>query len=270
MQSMAERLLLGTAVLLCANVAHEGPIKMNLIKNPGRRAGLLYLLLMGAPLRLIYIPAKLFVPGDAAATANNIATHETLFRLGILAELFTGVAVIFLTLAFYDLFKPVNRKLAALVVILGGVLPAAINFANVWTDAAALTLARGGAGLLTARGANVLSTFDQPQREALMMLSLHLHNQVVNAAQIFWGLWLLPLAILIYRSRFIPRFVAVWLTINGFAYVAMSLVSLLMPQYGRSVSNILFPALTGELVLMLWLLIGGVDMKKWKAVDSEP
>ncbi len=48
------------------------------------------------------------------------------------------------------------------------------------------------------------------------------------------------------------------------------LVSLLMPQYGRSVSNILFPALTGELVLMLWLLIGGVDMKKWKAVDSEP
>ncbi|HJP91438.1 MAG TPA: hypothetical protein VJ875_05755 [Pyrinomonadaceae bacterium] len=50
---------------------------MNLIKNPGRRVGLLYLLLMAAPLRLIYIPAKLFVAGDAAATANNLATHET-------------------------------------------------------------------------------------------------------------------------------------------------------------------------------------------------
>src|SRR5262245_36301815 len=116
---------------------------MNTITNPGRRAGLLYLLLMTAPLRLIYIPAKLFVAGDAAATANNIATHETLFRLGILADLFTGVAVIFVTLAFYDLFRSVNRKLAMLVVILGGVLPAAMYFGNVWTDAAALTLARG-------------------------------------------------------------------------------------------------------------------------------
>ena len=104
---------------------------MSWIKNPGRRAGLYYLLLLGAPLRLIYIPAKLIVPGDAATTANNIATHETLFRLGMLADLFTGVAVIFVTLAFYDLFKDVDRRLAVLVVILGGVLPAALYFVNV-------------------------------------------------------------------------------------------------------------------------------------------
>src|SRR4030095_2494376 len=99
---------------------------MRLIKNPGRRAGLLYLLLMTAPLRLIYIPAKLFVAGDAAATANNIVSHETLFRFGIIADLFTGVAVIFVTLAFYEIFRSVNRNLAVLVVIVGGVLPAAM------------------------------------------------------------------------------------------------------------------------------------------------
>lgn len=230
---------------------------MSWIKNPGRRAGLFYLLLLGAPLRLIYIPAKLIVPGDAAATASNIASHETLFRLGMLADLFTGVAVIFVTLAFYDLFKDVDRRLAVLVVILGGVLPAALYFVNVPTDAAALTLARGGAGLLTARGANVLAAFAQPQREALMMFFLHLHNQGINVAQVFWGVWLLPLALLIYRSRFLPRFVAVWLALNGCAYVAMSLAVFMFPQYAGKVSNILFPALTGELVLMLWLLIRG-------------
>jgi uncharacterized protein DUF4386 len=240
---------------------------MSWIKNPGRRAGFLYLLLLGAPLRLIYIPAKLIVPGDPAATANNIVTHETLFRFGMLADLFCGVAVIFLTLAFYDLFKRVNWKLAALVVLLGGVLPSAIYFANVATDAAALTLARGGGGLLTARGANVLSVFGQPQREAMMMLFLHLHNQVINAAQIFWGLWLLPLAILIYRSRFLPRFVAVWLAINGLAYVASSLTGLLLPRYAGRVSNVIFPALLGELILMLWLMIRGVNMQKYESTD---
>ncbi|HEV2707565.1 MAG TPA: DUF4386 domain-containing protein [Pyrinomonadaceae bacterium] len=239
---------------------------MSLIKNPGRRAGLLYLLLpMSAPLRLIYIPAKLFVAGDAAATANNITTYETLFRLGMAAELFAGVAGVFLTLAFYELFKQVNRRLAVLVVILGGVLPSALYFANVWTDAAALTLARGGGGLLTARGGNALSAFDESQRQALMMFFLHLHNQVINAAQIFWGVWLLPLALLIYRSRFLPRFVAIWLIANGVGYVALSLVVLLLPQYAANVRGIVFPALIGELVLILWLVIRGMNMEKWKA-----
>jgi hypothetical protein len=238
--------------------------------NPGRRAGLLYLLLMTAPLRLIYIPAKLFVAGDAAATANNIVSHETLFRLGMLTELFTGMANIFVALAFYELFKSVNRKLAVLVVILGGVLPSALYFANVWTDGAALTLARGRGYLLTAGGANVLSAFDDAQRQALMMLFLNLHNQAINAAQIFWGAWLLPLAFLIYRSRFLPRFVAVWLIVNGVAYVAISIVVLLIPQYGATVSSILFPALLGELILMLWLIVRGANMEKLNSFHQEP
>jgi hypothetical protein len=242
---------------------------MSLIKNPGRRVGLLYLLLLPSALRWIYIPAKLFVPGDAAATASNIASHEMLFRFGVLGELVNGVATIFMTLAFYELFKRVNWKLAALLILLGGVLPSAIYFANVGTDAAALTLSRGRGDLLTTRGANVLSAFDQPQREALMMFFLHLHGQVINAAQIFWGVWLLPLAILIWRSRFLPRFLSVWLILNGLAYVAMSLAGLLMPRYVARISDILFPALLAELVLMLWLIIRGVNMEKLKAVSSE-
>ena len=239
---------------------------MNLIKNPGRRAGLLYLLLMGAPLRLVYIPAKLFVPGDAAATASNIVTHEMLFRLGIAVDLFASVVVIFLSLAFYDLLKKVDRKLAVLVVILGGILPSAINFVNSGSDLVALTLARGGGGLLRA---SVLLVFDKPQRDALVMLFLHLHSQVIVGAQIFWGLWLLPLAILIYRSRFLPRFIGVWLAINGVAYVAMSVIGIFVPQYEKRAFNYFMPALLGELVLMLWLIIRGANMKRWQTVNSE-
>jgi hypothetical protein len=226
------------------------------IKNPGRIAGFLYLLLVvAAPVRLIYIPSKLFVSGNATATANNIAAHELLFRLGIVSDLFSGTIVIFLVLALYLLLKGVDQKLAVLMVILGGVLPAAIDFFNVLNDAAALMLVRG---------ADFLSVFDKPQRDALAMLFLRLHHHEIVAAEILWGLWLFPLAVLIYRSSFLPRFLGVWLIINGFAYLAMSFTGLLLPQYENMVSNIVFPALLGEMAFMLWLVIKGVNVSKWE------
>jgi len=221
---------------------------MNSTRDPGRVAGLLYLLLLAAALRLMYIPNKLFVTGNATATANNIRAHETLFRLGIVGDLFCGVALIFLVLALYRLFKGVDQHLAVLVVIVGGVLPSAIDFFNVLNDAAALMLVRG---------ADFLSVFSMPQRDALAMLFLRLHHQEVVAAEILWGLWLLPLGILAYRSRFMPRFLGIWLVINGFAYIASSFAGLLFPQYEEMVSNFLFPALLGELAFMLWLVIKG-------------
>ena len=117
---------------------------MSSTHNPGRVAGFLYLLLVVfAPFRLIYIPNTLIVPGNATATANNIAAHELLFRLGILADLFCGTILIFLVLALYRLLKGVDQNLAVLMVILGGLLPATIDFLNVLNDAAALMLVRG-------------------------------------------------------------------------------------------------------------------------------
>jgi Domain of unknown function (DUF4386) len=70
-------------------------------------------------------------------------------------------------------------------------------------------------------------------------------------------LWLLPLALLVCRSRFLPRFLGVWLVINGFAYVTISLTGLLLPQYQGRVFTISLPALLGELALMFWLVIKG-------------
>jgi hypothetical protein len=95
---------------------------MSLTRNPGRIAGFLYLILVVfAPFRLIYIPSKLFVHGNA--TASNIAAHEFLFRLGILSDLLCGTVLIFLALSLYRLLKGVDQNLVVLMVILGGMRP---------------------------------------------------------------------------------------------------------------------------------------------------
>lgn len=219
-------------------------------RNRGRVAGFLYLLLaLSGPVLIVYIPSKLFVHGNASATAANIAAHESLFRLGIVADLFVGTIVIFVTLALYRLFKDVDQKLALLLVVLGGILPSAIYFFNVINDAAALTLVHG---------ADFLSAFDKPQRDALAMLSLHLHGQAFAAGEVFYGLWLLPLAILTYRSRFLPCFLGVWLFINGLTYLVLCLTGFLLPQFEDRLASITFPFLTGGVALVLWLLISAI------------
>ena len=222
---------------------------MNTARNPGRVAGFWYLLLvLGGPLRLIYIPNKLFVHGNPSATASNIAANEWLFRSGMVSDLVGAIVLIFLVLAFYQLFRSVDQRLAVLVIIFGGVMPALINFVNVVTDAGALMLVQGG---------GPLSAFDKPQREALAMLFLRLHDAQITAAEILWGVWLFPLALLVYRSRFLPRFIGAWLFINGAAYLALSITGLLLPGYQDQAFLLAQPALFGELVLMLWLVIKG-------------
>ncbi len=218
-------------------------------RNPGRVAGFWYLLLVIiGPLRLIYIPNKLFVPGNATAMANNIAAHELLFRLGIAGDLAGAVILVLLTLAFYRLFAAVDRTLAVQVVIFGGVMPSLIYFVGVVSDFGAL---------MVVRGADFLSVFDKPQRDALAMLFLKLRDSQNTAAEILWGVWLLPLALLVYRSRFLPRFLGVWLAVCGFAYIALSLTGVLWPQYQGKVFMISQPAFFAEIALMLWLVIKG-------------
>jgi Domain of unknown function (DUF4386) len=226
---------------------------MSSILKQSRVAGFIYLLLVVAsPLRLMYIPSTLFVDGKAAVTAANIAAHERLFRFGMACDLFSAVILIFLVLALHRLFKDVDRHLAALMVVLGGVIPSAIYCFNLLNDAGALAFARSG---------DFSAAFAQPQREALVALFLHLHHQVVVVAEAFWGLWLFPLAALTYRSNFLPRFLSIWLVINGVAYLALCLTGLLWPQWEGRVSSLAFPALLGEIVFMLWILIRGARVQ---------
>ncbi len=225
---------------------------MSFTSNPGRFAGLLYVLtsIVGA-FAMGYVPDKLIVHGNAAATAANILASETLFRLSVAGELIGQAAFIFVAWALYELFKGVNQQHASLMVILI-VVSVPVAFVNELNSIAALVLVRG---------ADFLSVFERPQREALAMLFLNLHHYGFVVAEIFWGLWLLPLGLLIYRSRFLPRFLGVWLIIAGIAWVVLSLTSVLVPQYQDKMYTFSQPAIFGEIVFMFWLLIAGAKPK---------
>ena len=221
---------------------------MSSTKNPGRFAGLLYVLFsIPGVFAMVYVPSKLIVHGNAAATANSIAASATLFRLGIAAQLISQAGFIFVALALYDLLKGVNRRLASLMVTLV-VVSIPIAFLNEVNSVAALLLVRG---------ADFLSIFDKPQRDALAMLFLNLHFHGIVVDEIFFGLWLLPLALLVYRSQFLPRFLGVWLAIDGLAWVILSLTGILSPQYYDKVFTYAQPASFGEVAFMLWLVIKG-------------
>jgi len=224
--------------------------------NPGRVAGCLYLLLGFSVFRPIYIASALIVREDASATAKNIATHELLFRLGIVSDLLAGISCIVVALALYQVLKGVDQKLSVLMVILGGLMPAVIGFLNVLNDVAALLLARGD---------NFLSVFGKPQQAALAMLFLRVHDHGALVNEIFAGLWLFPFGVLVFRSVFLPRFLGVGLIISGFAYLTISFTGLLVPQYVDRVSRIASPALLGEGGIILWLLIKGARPQPLRA-----
>ena len=155
-----------------------------------RVAGFLYLMLLPAPFGLIYVPSRLVVPGDAAATANNIAASETLFRLAIVSNLLISIIGILLAVALYQLLKPVSRNMALLV--LAGV---PISMLSELPQFAVLRLLSG---------ADYLSAFTTGQLQAQIMLFLHLHNQGLNIAQLFSGLWLFPLGYLVFNCDSSP------------------------------------------------------------------
>ena len=221
---------------------------MSATRNPGRFAGLLYVLTSIAGFFAMgYVPSKLIVHGNAAATASNIAASETLFRLGIAGQLISEAGFIFVALALYDLLKGVNRRQASLMVTLI-LISIPIAFLNELNSFAALELVRG---------ADFLSVLEKPQRDALAMLFLHLHGRGFVIAEMFWGLWLFPLALLVYKSGFLPRFLGVWLALAGLGWVILSVTGILLPEYQDKVNTYLHPAIFGEIVFMLWLLIKG-------------
>jgi hypothetical protein len=205
---------------------------MSFTKNPGRLAGLLYVLAsIPGVFALVYVPGKLIVHGNATATANNIAASETLFRLGIAADLIGQALFIFVALALYDLLKGINQRhaLHMLTLILVAIPIAFLNELNAI------------AALVLVHGADFLSLFDKPQRDALAMLFLKLHGYGFDVAGIFWGLWLFPLGLLVYRSSFLPPILGVVLMVNCFAYPVSSFTSLVLPQYEAIVSRWMSP-----------------------------
>jgi hypothetical protein len=222
------------------------------INRIARLAGGLYLSL--APFGvfgIMYVPSVLIVPGDAATTASNIMASEGLFRSGIASHLIGQTIFIFLVLALYKLLKSVNRDCASLMVVLAllGVPIAFLNEVNHF------------AVLLLLSGKDYLAAFDIEQLHAQAMLFLDLRSYGILIAQIFWGLWLLPLGYLIYRSGFLPRVLGVLLMIGCFGYVSDSFMLILFPSSNATISQFTF---IGELLFPLWLLFKGVNGEQWE------
>jgi hypothetical protein len=200
---------------------------------------------------LMYVPSKLIVSGNATTTATNILAHETLFRLGIVAELIGLVIFILVVMAIHRLLGGVSTTLASHMVALA-LVSAGVGFLNVLNHFA---------GLILFRGADFLAVFDKPRREALAMLFLRLYDQGVVINMIFWGLWLLPFGLLVMRSGFLPRILGVLLIVNCFAWTAESLTSLLLPAYTSVMHRYATIPETGELWMMAWLLVRGARVR---------
>ena len=225
---------------------------MHPTKKAARIAGAIYLtMVFTAPFSLIYVPSKLIVRGDASATADNILAHETMFRLSIFGDLIGQVVFICLGIALYRLLSKVNKTWAALMVAFV-LVSAAVGFLDTLNNIAALILFRGG---------EFLTIFDKPQRDALAMFFLRLHSQGISIDEIFWGLWLFPFGLLVFRSGFLPRWLGVWLMINCFGYVVLSVIGFFFPTYNDKAFLYLQPVLFGELAAMLYLLIRGANVK---------
>jgi hypothetical protein len=227
---------------------------MNLIKKQARAAGLLYfLVLVIAPIGLMYIPGQLYVRGNATATADHIRASESLLRIGISSELVHEVIWVFVVLALYRLFKPVNETYARQMLILGALVSVPIVFINVLNEIAAMMLVSG---------ADFLGVFDRRQLDALAFLFFRLHGQGLNVASIFWGVWLLPFGMLVIKSGFIPRLLGFLLVIAGLGYLASSFTTLLLPKYESLVDSIAGVLEFGELPIILWLIIWGARTPK--------
>jgi len=225
---------------------------MQPLQRQARIAGLLYLfVVLAGPFLLMYVPDKLFVPGDASATASNILAHQSLFKAHLIIGVVANLLFMGAVLALYQLLQGVNRPLAVLMVsLILIVMPLA--FLGAANELATLTLLRDP-GFLTA--------FDKPQRDAVTTLLINFDQAGVYVYEVFWGLWLLPLGVLVYGSGFLPRFLGIWLLINGMGYLILSTTGILWPENYGALFRLATPVLFGEVALMLWLLIAGARIR---------
>ena len=219
-------------------------------KQHARLAGVLYLIvaIFGGFAHLV-VRAQVYVPGDAVATAQSVVTNAGLVRIGVVADLFQATVFLFLGMALYQLLKHVNVSAARAMVILVAIATTIICLNMVFQFAA----------LLVATSGTYVAAFGAAGSSALVLLLLDIQHYGYLIAQIFFGLWLVPLGYLAYRSGMFPRALGVLLVVGGVAYVVDMLALFLAPAFGEAISSFLMiPPAIAELWMVAYLLVKGV------------
>jgi hypothetical protein len=232
---------------------------MKSINKTARIAGILTLLIVVlAPFSMIYVPSTLVVPGDAAATANQIVASEGLFRLGMVSDSIVFLIEIVLTVLLYVLLKPVNKTLSLIAAFsrLAMTVIQGINLLNHFFV------------LLLLSGAGYLTVFAPDQTHALMMMFLNAHENVVLIWGLFFSLHLFVFGYLVYKSGYLPKFLGILLLVVAFCYLIQDFGNMLFPQYKALFTSIGSLAFL-EIAFPLWLLIKGVNVEQWQKRVSE-
>ncbi len=234
---------------------------MDYNKRIARTAGIWYLLMaVFYTYSMVYADSAFYVPGNTTATIGNIMASEGILRLGFLSCLAGHISFLFLVSTLYKLFKPVNCDLARLMVIfvIAGVSVAFLNKLNQL------------ASILLLNGKGELSAFDATQIQALVMFFLQLHQNGNMMTLVFWGLWLLPLGLLVLQSDFIPKILGCLLIGACIAYLIDFSVFFITPEYFGVVktSSSIFESVS-EVAFILWLLIMGVKHKNLAASNTD-
>jgi hypothetical protein len=220
-----------------------------------RIAGGLYLInIVGGAFAITIVPAMLVVQGDLAATAQNIQTHELLYRSGLAAYLVVTTTNVPLAVLFYELFKVVNRRLALLNA----------SFILVATAIEAAGLLNQFTPLALLADGSYASALSPSQFQALAYLPGDLASVDYTLHTVFFGLDILVFTYLVLRSALLPRTIGVLLAIDGLAYLCYSFTDILAPDAAAHlVPWIQLPALIGEGSLCLWLLVVGNNVDRW-------
>ncbi len=220
-----------------------------------RIAGFLYLIvIVGGIFAEIFVRGRLVVSGDAAATAHNILTHPLLFRMGFAVEVFYCACNIPLGLIFYELFKVVNKKVALLMVF----------FSLVGTAIESVSLLAHVSPVIILGGARALNAFTTEQLQGAAYMSLQLFEYGFAIALVFFGFFCLSLAYAIFKSTFFPRIIGGLLAVEGMLYLITSFAKFISPAVAARVFPFLAVSGLAEVSLCLWLLVMGVNAKKWR------
>jgi hypothetical protein len=218
-----------------------------------RIAGILYLVsIVVGFATLDYLPGR-FIHGDPAATASAIVANEPLFRLAIVGDLVDGIIWLFVVLALYRLLRAVSAAQSGLMLVLGAFMQVPLYFVNASNYVAAL---------LCATGAPFLSSFSEMQRASLTMFFLRLHHFGLLASLVFGGLWLFPFGVLVFKSRFLPKVLGIWLIANGLGWLLISIAGFAAPQYNDIIGKVTIPLLLGEPAITLWLIVMGAKTRE--------